>query len=267
MADRRPRLALPFTILPGTDSVRLVAGEDFRYTLTGPGLESWLPAWLASLDGRTPLEQAVARLPEQLHATASQLADRLYGERVLVDGVAEDAHAPTRWGLEIRGSAGWASGWIPQTVDANALPTLCQDRLDYDEALQFNRHCLESRTPWLWASTGPMGRAYISPLFLPDAGPCFGCLLNHFRRLSPAGELYDALADHARRGGEIAPVPFPQPAVAIVQQLLLWKAKLAEEPQAHAALYRLHVLEVATLEVTSHRVFIDPDCGECGGRN
>ena len=184
-----------------------------------------------------------------------------------MDGVAADAHEPTRWRLAIEGSAGWANDWNVQAVDAKALPTLCQDRLDYDEALRFNRRCLESRTPWLWASTGPMGRAYVSPRFLPDAGPCLGCLLNHFRRLSPAAELYDALADHSRRGSEIAPVPFPQPAVAIVQQLLLWKAMLAEEPQAHSALYRLHVLEVATLEITSHRVFVDPECSECRGRN
>ena len=36
---RRPRLALPFTVLASPDSVRLVAGEDFRYTLTGPELD------------------------------------------------------------------------------------------------------------------------------------------------------------------------------------------------------------------------------------
>src|SRR4051794_6435571 len=33
----RPRLALPFTFLTGPGRVRLVAGEDFRYTLAGPG--------------------------------------------------------------------------------------------------------------------------------------------------------------------------------------------------------------------------------------
>ena len=33
-----------------------------------------------------------------------------------------------------------------------------------------------------------------------------------------------------------------------------------------AALYRLHALEVATLEVTAHRVFADPECPACRGR-
>jgi bacteriocin biosynthesis cyclodehydratase domain-containing protein len=200
---------------------------------------------------------------------ARQLVDRLYSERVLVDGTAPDAHAPARCRLAPEGSAAWAIGWQPTAEDATAraLPALCQDRLDYEEALRFNRRCRETGTSWLWASTGPMGRAYVSPLFLPDAGPCLSCLLYHFRRLSPAPEFYDALAAHARAGQPIAPVPFPPAAAAIVQQLLLWKAALAEEPEPSAALYRLHVLEVASLEVTSHRVFVAPECPECGGRN
>ena len=65
----------------------------------------------------------------------------------------------------------------------------------------------------------------------------------------------------------IVPVPFPPPAVVIVQQLLVWKAALAAQSEKPSALYRLHVLEVASLEISSHRVFVDPECPECGGRN
>jgi bacteriocin biosynthesis cyclodehydratase domain-containing protein len=267
-ATRRPRLALPFTLLTGADTVRLVAGEDFRYTLTGAALESWLPAWLNGLDGRTPLDAALACLPEAHQAAARALVDRLYGERVLIDGSAADAHVPARLRLVPEGSAAWARDWHPGTAESGAeLPALCQDRLDYDEALRFNRRCLQTATPWLWASTGPMSRAFVSPLFLPDAGPCLNCLLYHFRRLSPAPELYDALCEHARAGGEVVPVPFPPQALAIVQQLLLWKASAAAAADAPAALYRLHVVEAATLEVSTHRVFVDPECRECGGRN
>ncbi len=271
ISHRRPRLALPFTILSERDTVRLVAGEDFRYTLSGPELDAWLPDWLAGLDGRTRLDEALRRLPEVRRASAEQIMDRLYGERVLVDGIAPDAHEPACRPLATEGSAAWAVGWPPPAENASgrALPVLCQDSLDYDEALRFNRCCLDAGTPWLWASRGPMNRAYISPLFLPDAGPCLSCLLQHFRRLSPVPDLYEyeALTAHARMGQQIAPVPFPPPAAVIVQQLLLWKASLAEKPEAPAALYRLHVLEVATLEITSHRVFVDPECPECGGRN
>src|SRR5208282_5523498 len=107
--------------------------------------------------------------------------------------------------LTTEGSAAWAEGWIPMAKSGSGppLPVLCQDRLDYDEVLRFNRRCLETGTPWLWASTGPMNRAYVSPLFLPDAGPCLNCLLLHFRRLSPVPDLYEALATHARMGREV----------------------------------------------------------------
>jgi hypothetical protein len=240
---RRPRLALPFTIVTGPDTVRLVAGEDFRYTLTGAGLDRWLPGWLDGLDGRTPLDEVLNRLPADYRPPARQLVERLSGERVLIDGTAADAHRPSPWRLVPTGSAGWAAQWQPASeTNAPALPALCQDRLDYDEAVRSNREYRETGTPWLWASTGAMGRAYISPLFLPDA----------------------ALAAHAREGRPITPTPFPAPAVAIVHQLLLWKAVLAAEPEAHAALYRLHVLEVATLEISSHRLLVDPECIECG---
>jgi len=48
---------------------------------------------------------------------------------------------------------------------------------------------------------------------------------------------------------------------------LRWKADLAAEPDAHPALYRLHVLDAGSLEVSSHRVFVDPECLECGRRS
>lgn len=268
MPDRRPRLALPFTVLTAADTVRLVAGEDFRYTLAGPELDAWLPTWLAGLDGRTPLAAHIQRLPESHRAAARELADRLYGERVLIDGTAADAHQPARYRLAVEGGAGWAvDGWPAAEPAARPLPALCQDRLDFHTAIQFNRRNLEAGLPFLWATTGPMARAYVGPLFRTDAGPCLGCLLSHFRRLSPAPDLYDALADHARAGGAVAPVPFPTAGAAIVRQLLVWKADLAAEPDAHPALYRLHVLDAADLEVTSHRVFVDPECPACGHRN
>jgi bacteriocin biosynthesis cyclodehydratase domain-containing protein len=266
MPDRRPRLALPFTVLTAPDTVRLVAGEDFRYTLAGPGLETWLPAWLATFDGRTPLADQLNRLPESVRPSARQLADRLYGERVLVDGTAADAHAPTRYRIAVHGSANWTADWPKDPDGKRELPVLCQDRLDYDEALRFNHQCRRAGTPWLWATTGPMGRAYVGPLFLPDAGPCLACLLNHFRRLSPAADLYDALAEHARAGGPVTAVPFPTSGMAILRHLLEWKSDLAAEPDAHPALYRLHVLDADSLEVSSHRVFLDPECLECGRR-
>jgi bacteriocin biosynthesis cyclodehydratase domain-containing protein len=266
---RRPRLALPYTILTEPDTVRLVAGEDFRYTLTGPGLERWLPDLLARLDGR-PVGEALQPLAEADRRTARQLVERLYGERILADAPAAAAHAAAAYRLAPEGTgpllASLAAGSGDDGRAAEPLPVLCQDRLDYEEALRFNRRGLAGRVPWLWATSGPMSRGCVSPAFLPDAGPCLTCLLRHFRRLSPAPELYDALREHARHDRPIEPVPFPAPALRVLEAVVRWKAAQLAAPAPAAALYRLHVVEVETLEVTSHRVFADPECPDCGER-
>jgi len=266
----RPCLALPFTFLAAPDRVRLVAGEDFRYTLEGPGLDKWLPVWLPTLDGRRTLEEALAAVPPELWPAARQLVARLYGERVLIDGPAGAAHRPRRSRVVVEGGGplrdGLAAG--PGNADsaADAVHVLCQDRLDYDEAVRFHRRMLEGGSPWFWVTCGPLSRGYVSPAFLPDAGPCLECLLAGFRRLSPAPELYTELAEHVAQGRPLAPAPFPGPAVAVLLDLLRWKVELLAESAPPAALYRLHVLEVATLEVTAHRVFADPECPTCRGR-
>ena len=264
--EDHPRLALPFTVLTEADTVRLVAGEDFRYTLTGPGLERWLPPLLALCDGRTSVDEVLARLEAGQQDAARQLLARLYGERILVSGTARDAHAPRACRLAVEGSGELADRLRGPNGEGGSevLHVLCQDRLDHEEALRFNRERRGGASPWLWASTGAMSRGYVSPVFLSDAGPCLGCLLGHFRMLSPAPELYDALAEHARRGGVLEPVHFPPEATAALEQLVRWKARLLAASEAPAALYRLHVLEVDTFEVSAHAVFRDPECPDCG---
>ncbi len=266
----RPCLAPGFSILPGPDRVRLVAGEDFRYTLTGPGLETWLPAWLAEMDGLRVLDDLLALLPPERRDPAAQLLARLYGERVVLDGPAAAAHAPAHYSLRPEGTGRLAEG-LKAMVSGMAEGTrgvavLAQDRLDYDEARRFNRRCLEGKEPWLWVTCGPLSRGYVSPVFLPDAGPCLACLLDHFERLSPAPEIYADLAEHCRQGRPLAPAPFPEREIRILLELAAWKAGLLEQAEPPAALFRLHVLEAAALEVTAHRVFADPECGECRGR-
>jgi bacteriocin biosynthesis cyclodehydratase domain-containing protein len=264
----RPCLALPFTVLSGPGRVRLIAGEDFRYTLEAPGLEQWLPALLARSDGRSTLDELLTTLPPDGRTAAREVLARLYGERVLIDGSAPDAHRPAAFCVVLEGDdLGFATS-SPYSSD-NASPVvkvLTQDRLDYEAAVRFNDQCLRGTAPWLWVSTGPLNRGYVSPVFLPDAGPCLACLLRHFQRLSPAPELYDDLQDHARRGRPVQPVPFPPHGKAMLRHLLQWKVELLQEPEPSAALFRLHVLEVASLDVSSHRVFCDPECPACSGR-
>lgn len=268
---RRPRLALPFTVIAQGDTVHLVAGEDFRYTLTGPALERWLPALLGALEGRQTLDQLLEQLDRVHHAAAREIISRLYGERILVDGTPSDRHAAAAYRPSVEGSDALAAVLSheldSQATDHRPLPILFQDRLDYEAALQFNRRCLADTAPWLWVSTGAMSRGYVSPVFLPGAGPCLGCLLRQFQRLSPAPEIYDALRAHARRGQPIAPVPFPAEGIAILHQLVLGKLAWLRQHDPPSALYRLHVLEVEALEVTAHRVLPDPRCPDCGEAN
>ena len=274
MADssdsRRPRLAFPFTVLTQADTVRLVAGEDYRYTLTGAGLERWLPEFVVRLTGATPLATLLADLPQEQRASALQIVQRLYGERVLVDGPASAAHAARTYHCRVVGQGALCERLrpaLPKSEGKTRLTILCQDRLDYGEALTGQREARAAGESFLWASCGALTRGYVGPLLLPDAGPCLSCLLRTFQRLSPAPEIYDALLDHGRQQMPFTSVTFLEEGLAILQALVQWKLGQAEVEQPSPALYRLHVLERDSLETSAHRVFIDPECPEChGGR-
>src|SRR5262249_36115796 len=143
----RPFLAFGFTILPGPDRVRLVAGEDLRYTLTGPGLETWLPAWLAHLDGTRTAEELLALLPQERRGDALEVLAGLYGERVRGDGPAVPARVPARWAIRREGT-GILADKLREAIrpgdDAGVrcIAVLAQARLDYALAQRFNRRCL-----------------------------------------------------------------------------------------------------------------------------
>jgi bacteriocin biosynthesis cyclodehydratase domain-containing protein len=260
---------MPFTVLAEGERVRLIAGEDLRWTLNGQAIGEWLPAWLPLLDGKHTLDELLSHLAPEHHAAALQLLEHLASERVLINGPVEAAHPGRRYRMSIEGTGVLRVGLEALTQGESSLPAinvLCQDRLDVDEALRFNECCLRRSSPWLWVSCAALSRGYVSPIFLPDAGPCLACLFGHFRQLSPMPELYDELAGHARAGGSFASAPFPETGVAILQQLLAWKIDLLARPEAPAAVYRLHVLEVTSLEVSSHPVAVDPECPACHGR-
>jgi bacteriocin biosynthesis cyclodehydratase domain-containing protein len=262
----RPCLALPFTLLTAPDQVRLVAGEDFRFTLAGPDLETWLPGFLQRLDGHCSLDEALADLAPPRQAGARQLLERLAGERLVIEGPLDLAPRPASLSLALEGAGPLRAALAGLAGPRPAgLRVLCQGTLDLEEALAFNERCLRGEMPWLWLTCAPLSRAYLSPVFLPDAGPCLACLLGHFRRLSPLPELYDELVGHARQGGAFAPAPFPDPGVAVLAQLARWKVDLLARPEPPTAVYRLHVLEAVSLEVSSHPVLVDPECPACHG--
>lgn len=270
----RPRLALPFTVLPSPDSVLLVAGEDFRYSLAAPGLDQWLPSLLEELDGRRTLDELLSLVTEEHRGAAAGLVERLVGERLLVDGPVEDAHVPEAAWLRAEGSGPLVSMLDGVGADEGSpIHVLCQDSLELGRALRFNREQLAAGVPFLWVTTGPMTRGYVSPLFRPDAGPCLSCLVRHFERLSPEPEVYDFLldadSDPADATGEepaITPVPFSPAGLEVLAQVARWKAEASAAADAPAALYRLHVLEGDSMELTTHEVFRDPGCTDCAPR-
>jgi hypothetical protein len=241
----RPRLAPGFTSIVDADSLWLVAGEDVRYRLRLAD-PSWLHAMLTRCDGSRTIDELAT------HADARETIERLYAERVLVDGTAAQAHVPAA-GFRVRGHGPLVTALAAPGGD---IEVFVQDSLDHAALLAANRELRAKR--WMWITTGPGGRAYVGPLFVPDAGPCAACLLVHFKRLSPVPELYDVLV----KGEAIAPSPFPEAAIPMVAAFARWKLSLASQPMA-AALYALHVIDAGDLTVTSHAPLADNECTEC----
>lgn len=258
----RPRLAAPFTIVPQGDAVWLIAGEDVRLVLRGEAAGSWLPPLLHACDGRRTVDEVVALAPVARQDDARTLLAGLAGERIVVDGDVLLAHRATPVGWRVDGTGKLAEALQVRAL-GGALPVFAQDTLDYSSALAFNADQLAGATRWLWATIGPEARAFVGPLFLPDAGPCLECLLEHFRMQSPTPELYGLLTAHR---GPYAPAVFEPAALAVVADLVAWKLALVSHEPTPAALYVLHVIEVATLEISSHRVLINPECRACAMR-
>ena len=258
------RLSLPYTLVPDGDRVHLIAGEDVRTTLKGSGLSEWLPALFEGLSTFS-LGEALDHVPQGHREQARDLIERLLGERVLTEACCcADVRPAFRLVVEGIGAILDALQQREEPSDGEKLYVFCQDRLDYEAVVSFQQTRRERDEPWLWASYGALARGFVSPIFLPKAGPCFRCLLSGFIRLSPVPEIYEHLFDHKRAGGEIRPVTFPPAGVSILRELVVWKASLlAASPQPDAA-FRLHVLETESLEISSHRVLIDPECSVCG---
>ncbi len=257
--------ALPLTVIAAEDMVHLVAGEDVRLSIRAAGLAAGFAALLKQCDGKTPVETLLLELPELDRPRARQLLDRLHGERILCDGPVELVAVPSaRYRPTLEGSGALVRRLQTDSAGEHEITILCQDTLDYRTALEFNRRCLASRRgPWLWVTTGPASRGYVSPVFLPDAGPCLACLISAFQRLSPVPQLYEVLDRHSALGGEFSPARFPAEGLAVLESLVRWKVgRLGESPIA-PAVFRLHVLELESMEVSLHRVYRDPNCPEC----
>lgn len=260
----RPRLGLPTTVIAEDDTVYLVAGEDVRYTLRAGGQSALLAELLRRCDGKSELTDLLRDCPLPDQERLEQFIRRLAGERILVDGEIQDAVVSTVYSPCVEGTGPLVDRFSRAPSTDETIQILCQDDLNYDAAHKFNRQCLRAGDrPWMWITTGPASRGYVSPVFLPNTGPCLSCLLRQFQRLSPLPQLYDALVHHGDRGGTFAPVKFPPHALVVLEQLAQFKINQLQLSPPPPAVFRLHVLELGTMEVQVHRVFSDPTCPEC----
>jgi hypothetical protein len=75
--------------------------------------------------------------------------------------------------------------------------------------------------------------------------------------------LYDVLVEHGKQGGPFDTATMPERVLAVVEQLVRWKVEAFHKDRPVIPVFRLHVLEVATMEVSVHRVFRDPTCPAC----
>lgn len=277
---RRYQLAPGFAVVPADDAVWLVAGEDVRYRLA-VAEPAVLVAVLAQCEGR-PLDEAAA-VAGARHAEARGILGRLVEERVLVES---GPSRPAAWGgampavrvvgegaLGDRTRGALAAAGIrvvagPATVgrggaSGDALVVFVQDRLDHAAVLAHNRTALATGQRWLWVTTGPGARAYVSPLFVPDAGPCAECVLVHFKRLSPVPALYDAVIAHGEAGAAMPVSQMAEPVIALALAVTVGKLALAGAPVAVPALFALHVIEARDLAVSLHVPIADRDCAAC----
>ena len=268
--ERRARLALPFTLVRAPDLLRLVGGEAFRYTLRGPGIERWGSTLLGAFEHGAQIGEALATIPAEHRDAARTLVTDLYGERVLVDAPADPLPAPAPPQIVPLGTAAWIEHLAPSRAEStppaeapDTLVVLCQDTLDYAAACAFGREQRAAGQAWLWASTGPLARAYVGPVLLPDAGPCMSCIERHFLRLSPVPEIFAALREDKLGPGGMRPTPFPAPGIDILTALVRWKAEALAYAERPRGVFELHVLEAANFEVSTHQPLLDPTCPDC----
>ena len=98
-----PRLALPCTVIADGELVHLIAGEDVRYSLRAGACALSLAALLLRCDGSHSLDALLLEISEADRAGSHQIVERLYGERLLIDGPVEQLAVANRYRLAVEG--------------------------------------------------------------------------------------------------------------------------------------------------------------------
>jgi hypothetical protein len=252
-------VSLPVTLIEHEGVTWLVAGEDLRWSVEGAHSAEWLPGLIGAADGTRPVAALLESLPERHREAASATIEHLAEERLLV----ASADLTLRRGprrIEVIGEGALADAVRAQGrgEGEETIRVLCQDTLDFASARRFGAQ--ERDGVHLWATVGPVARAFVSPVLKPGQGPCVGCIVTGFRRLSPTPELYDALDAHTERSGTFAPARVGEAYLRTVAGLVAWKLSLLDALVVPPAVFRMHVLEHGTVEVSSHALVRDADC-------
>lgn len=281
-----PRLLPGSTVVEAGGEVHLIAGEDFRFTIQTGDATAVVARVLRNCRGLQSLDDLLAGLAAQERELALRIVDRLRSERVLFDGPAVPAKG-LAWRVDVVGTGplaqrareAWrdlagvserpmdesAAGGLASAPGVPVARVLVQQELDLARVLEFNREGLAGDAgAWLWVTTGPLARGYVSPVILRTGRPCLECLLRHFRRLSPAPQLYDALERPGASAPEFLPAEPDEPLARILLEIAGWKLRRLGVQPASSSQYALHVVEGETLETRLHPVWLDPTCPVCG---
>lgn len=277
-----PRLLPGSTVIAEERVVHLIAGEDFRFTIQTGDATPAIARVLNGCRGDRPLAALLDNLTPAERDLALRIVDRLRSERMLFDGPAVPV-PEVPWQIQIEGTGVLAQRarelWLSTeralcpSTEGSTPPTqgglsvvrvLVQHDLDLAQVLDFNRRQLAGEADaWLWVTTGPLSRGYVSPVILQRGRPCLECLLRHFRRLSPAPQLYDVL-ERPGEPAQFVPGDPAEPLARIVLEIAGWKLRRLSQAPAAASQFALHVVEGHTLETTLHPVWLDPTCPRCG---
>lgn len=284
--QQAPRLLSGSTIVEQGAQVHLIAGEDFRFTIQTGDATAVVAHVLRNCRGDRSLEELLAGLAPSQCDLIRRIVDRLRSERVLFEapaspplGLSWRVEVVGTGSLSLRAREAWqdladaaarsagarGSGESTSTPGVPVARVLVQQELDLARVLEFNREAMGSEAQaWLWVTTGPLARGYVSPVILRGGRPCLECLLRHFRRLSPAPQLYDVLERPGASAPEFTPAEPDHPLARILLEIAGWKLRRLEFQPASSSQFALHVVEGETLETRLHPVWLDPTCPVCG---
>lgn len=255
--------AAPVTVVPAGRKIHLIAGEDLRFSLSGEGIDRWLPQTMRELEEALTVDELLERVPPEFRANATSVLTRLCDEGLLRIQPELPPKALDR-AVSVRGDA----DFLPELpVDwrkaSDGLTVFCQDTLGRETALRAALECRAAGRPFLWVSSGAHARAFVSPVFSTLGRPCLACLFAVSDSLGPVPELHSALREHDARGGALAKAAMSPAQRAFLSSLVVWKVSTWQDGNILAS-SKLHVVEWVDGSVESYSVRREPACAGCG---